>query len=341
MAHDLGHPPFGHVAEAELNRLVQDEGNTDGFEGNAQSFRIVTRLAAHREGYLGLDLSVATLNGLLKYPWTRDAAPKGAKPGKFGVYVDDIDVFNFARTGLEEDQRPTSEAQLMDYADGVAYSVHDLHDFYRAGLIPIDRLAAYEEEFFGVLEKWVHSGRIQQEELDQHVASLQRLVQWLATQTEYTGTREQRAHLAGRSALMIGRYVDGVRLQSPDRNGKVVVADPAHPIELGFLQRLVWHYVIDNPRLATQQEGQRKIVEYLFLNCLSAIRNGNRWVIPASFREEMEDISRGPLRRRARARREARLAADVVASLTDDAAQSLYLRLSGVRPGSLLELLDG
>jgi len=84
LAHDLGHPPFGHTAEVELDRLVTDSGVLDGYEGNAQAFRIVTRLAVRNERFPGLNLTRATLNAILKYPWTRQAG--GAKNRKWGVY---------------------------------------------------------------------------------------------------------------------------------------------------------------------------------------------------------------------------------------------------------------
>jgi dGTPase len=84
LAHDLGHPPFGHVAEEELNKIIIERGVLDGFEGNAQSFRIVTRLEIREAGTLGLDLTRATLAAILKYPWLKGAGPK---PHKFGAYV--------------------------------------------------------------------------------------------------------------------------------------------------------------------------------------------------------------------------------------------------------------
>jgi dGTPase len=99
LAHDLGHPPFGHIAEKELDRLATDAGDTDGFEGNAQSFRILTKLAAHRDRYTGLDLTRATLNAVLKYPWRRGDEPAGKDPEKFGAYRTENAEFVFAQGG--------------------------------------------------------------------------------------------------------------------------------------------------------------------------------------------------------------------------------------------------
>jgi dGTP triphosphohydrolase len=98
-AHDLGHPPFGHIAEHTLDQLAIDNGAPDGFEGNAQSFRIVTRLAAHRTGYKGLNLTRATLNAVLKYPWFRGEGPL-EKSDKFGAYRSEKDDLRVSASRL-------------------------------------------------------------------------------------------------------------------------------------------------------------------------------------------------------------------------------------------------
>jgi dGTPase len=127
LAHDLGHPPFGHNGESVLNALAHDIG---GFEGNAQSLRVLTRLefkVFNEDRSLGLNLTRATLDAVIKYPWARPAAG-----GKFNVYDDDMQVFDWVR-----DASPTGvrcfEAQVMDFADDVAYCVHDLEDAIVSG----------------------------------------------------------------------------------------------------------------------------------------------------------------------------------------------------------------
>ncbi len=159
LAHDIGHPPFGHCGEQELNRLVLYHGwgikdpekekiadivreRIDGFEGNAQSFRVVTKLAPRHTSWPGLNLTRATLNGMLKYPWLRSQAHSK----KYGAYYTEETNFNWARSAsdLVPEQR-TLEAEIMDWSDDVAYATHDLEDFYRAGLIDLDRIAYYFE----------------------------------------------------------------------------------------------------------------------------------------------------------------------------------------------------
>ena len=115
LAHDLGHPPFGHTAEEKLNELVQNVKkeasgqDQEGFEGNAQSFRIITRLAVRlnsdewKTNFPGIDLTRATLNAVLKYPW--QWKNEGKKNKKFGAYTEDKEAFDFARNGCENDIR--------------------------------------------------------------------------------------------------------------------------------------------------------------------------------------------------------------------------------------------
>jgi len=159
LAHDLGHPPFGHLGEQVLDRLARQRlGLSDGFEGNAQSYRIVTSTEIRRATTIGLDLTAAVRAAMLKYPWTRhsyphphprhlDPAPRGASPppgdpdggsAKFGAYTTEVADLRQARepfAGRIADWQQTVEASVMDTADDIAYAIHDVEDFHRVGVL--------------------------------------------------------------------------------------------------------------------------------------------------------------------------------------------------------------
>jgi dGTPase len=166
LAHDLGHPPFGHLGEEILDRIARRRfGLPDGFEGNAQSFRIVTTIDPRGPSGIGLDLTAAVRAALLKYPWTRlrhpqphpramPIPPRGAteppeSPGsgspKFSAYVTEIEDLVQARVafaGRIEPWQQTVEASVMDTADDIAYAIHDLDDFHRVGVLQHATVAA-------------------------------------------------------------------------------------------------------------------------------------------------------------------------------------------------------
>ena len=145
LAHDMGHPPFGHIAEEKLQECMNGVGVCDGFEGNAQSFRIVTKLAIRHSEIDGLNLTSATLNAILKYPWLwRDRPEKYDK--KWGAYITEKEEFEWARRLGPAEGVKSVEADIMDLSDDIAYAVHDVEDFYRAGLIPLDRLRVADDE---------------------------------------------------------------------------------------------------------------------------------------------------------------------------------------------------
>jgi dGTPase len=220
LAHDLGHPPFGHNGESALADLAAACG---GFEGNAQSLRLLTRLEAKIPG-AGLNLTRATLDATLKYPWL-------ARPGdaKYGAYADDRAAFCWIRAAAPEG-RPCLEAQVMDWADDVAYSVHDLEDGLHAGMVTLSQLRdAGERRAVAELTATAYCdpGSVEVAELAEVFAALLKLPCWPAA---YDGGPAAVAGLKNLTSELIGRFCEAAMdatLGAPDDLPRA--ADPAGP----------------------------------------------------------------------------------------------------------------
>src|SRR5690606_20224711 len=188
LAHDLGHPPFGHNGEKVLAEVAAPCG---GFEGNAQTLRILTRLEAKRPG-AGLNLTRATLDAATKYPWPRSADD----PVKFGVYDVDLPVFAWLREGAPGDgRRRCLEAQVMDFADDVAYSVHDVEDGIVGDRLPAAPFAeaAARREAWETVRAW-YLPEADDDVLEAAIGRLAALPSWPG-RAPYDGTRAALAAL--------------------------------------------------------------------------------------------------------------------------------------------------
>jgi dGTPase len=206
LAHDIGHSPFGHNGEAALNELAAGIG---GFEGNAQTLRLLTRLEPKTEG-AGLNLTRATLDATLKYPWFRvspggppSQTPPQGPATKFGAYAEDAEVFAWIRQGAP-DRRPCLEAQVMDWADDVAYSVHDMEDGFHAGLITFKNLKSPTEraEVSRTAIAYCPDG-VTESELTELLEALLALDIWPAS---YDGGPATVAALKNLTSELIGRF---------------------------------------------------------------------------------------------------------------------------------------
>jgi dGTPase len=354
LAHDLGHPPFGHIAEQELDSRMQNAGIGDGFEGNAQSFRIVTKVAIKNAEYKGLDLTRASLNAILKYPWARGV--DGKSHVKWGHYFSEKEDFEFARQlNLPSDLRQSAEAAIMDWADDVTYSVHDVDDFYRAGLIPLDRLLSATDERSRFIEfafdKWEkkHDYKPPREftkTVAEEFFDLRRL-SFMAGESEegdlqvpFSGKRGQRQRLSTFSGFLIRRYVLGAKqtpavtlVSSGKRN--FVRIEPKLRAEVNLLKQLMQYYVFDHPTLVAQQLGQRRVIRELFDILFDAAKGAskNQGLIPPPFSDSLRDLPANATRERAR------LVCDLIASMTEQQSLTLHQRLTGYAPGSFSDLI--
>lgn len=209
LSHDLGHPPFGHHGETILDALCADIG---GFEGNAQTLRLVTRIEpkviADDGRPAGLNLSRASLDALTKYPWPRAEATAGRHDSgvrKFGVYDDDRAVFDFYRDGIDNGQK-CIEAQVMDLADDISYSVHDVEDAIVAGHLDLADFAADERrtELFDITRQW-YLPKTTDAEMDKALGRLQAAAYW--PKEAFDGSRRAQAGLKHMTSQLIGRFV--------------------------------------------------------------------------------------------------------------------------------------
>lgn len=337
LGHDLGHPPFGHVGEEELRRMA-DLYNGDSFEGNAQSFRIVTKLAVSdlSKQRRGLNLTRATLAGLLKYPREYSAIKGDPANKKWGAYWSERADLRFALDGAVA--QPTLEAQIMDWADDITYAIHDLEDFFRAGLIPLDRLRSREERrrFRKFLLLDMRAGDVNM--FDTFFNNFGRVY----FPTRYTGSIADREIMHRVSSELITRWLDDVTVRA---SGQLVVNAQSRR-EVAFIKQLTAFYVINDSSLATLQIGHKHIIQSLFDGLYGwakdAAKDPVKWArIPIALREHIEwlgeDADAVAAARKDSDMLRARAVADYIASLTEPQALNLHQRLTGATAGSITE----
>ena len=318
LSHDLGHPPFGHNGEEALAEVAKEFG---GFEGNAQSFRLLTRIEAKtvdKDGKsVGLNLTRASLDAGTKYPW-----PRAINPRKFGVYDDDVEIFNWVRQGAPAD-RKCIEAQIMDWSDDCAYSVHDLEDAIFVGQVKVENF----ERDFDILHSEMQSGYGSTATKTEAAGALERLQTLSCWPRYYDGTHRSLARLKDSTSQLIGRFVLGAELETRKVHGDGPLArysaDLAIPreqqVEVDFLKAIAGHYLINaaasQERYAKQQLLIKELVEMLHKHADTNLDSifAKDWAVATNDTERM------------------RIVIDQIASLTDPGAYALHARLSTLR----------
>jgi dGTPase len=366
LAHDLGHPPFGHNGEQVLAEFAADCG---GFEGNAQSLRLLTRIEPKRftrapgsaagpatgpaEGpasddpgsgsgsgsdggigigigsdggdaglvSVGLNLTRAALDAATKYPWPRGAHPADPGSPKFGVYADDLPVFAWLRQGAPEG-RTCFEAQVMDWADDVAYSVHDVEDGLRAGHIDPLALRAGPEraDVFGcALSRYAPA--------DASTAELAEALDRLLAQPwwphQHDGSALGQARLKDAASQLIGRFCLAAEGATRERYGTApltrygaeLVVPRAQRMECAVLKAVADRYVMQRDAQARRRAEQRVVITELAETLLRRAPYGLDPLFRAMFEGAEDDFARR------------RTVVDQIASLTDAAATALHARL--------------
>lgn len=359
LAHDLGHPPFGHIGEEVFDRVCRETfGLVDGFEGNAQTFRIITKLETRAIAYPGLDLTRATRAGVLKYPWRRripltgDLHAKTAESDreyrlrtkKFGHYAPEQSEFEDARSFLGGtqvgDDSQSLEASVMDVADDITYAIHDLEDFYQARFIDVPRM--WEEfrlhkngqsEILGGL-----ADRLSKDYLEYFdkftygkiVGLVGDSLHQVLGSNGFDGSREQIAVVKRWAAEQIGHYVGSVDLVAkpiwPGGGNAVLGKNEWHEVQV--LKELTRAFVVQRAELAAVQRAQQSLLESLVVLMTDWRRQekvSSR--LPQALREygkmvESNESERGVHGDRA--------VIDYLCRMTDDQCTSLYQTLAGI-----------
>ena len=316
LAHDLGHPPFGHNGETELNRIADSIG---GFEGNAQTLRVLTRLEAktltEAGDSVGLNLTRASLDASCKYPW-----PRREGTAKFGYYEDDAPVFAWLREGAPG-ERTCLEEQVMDWADDVAYSVHDLEDALHTGLITLDMFtSATERENIMDVAHRVYLPGVDPAAIG---AGLDRLLAWESWPVSFDASMHDLVALKTATSGLIGRFCNaaehatreaypGARLTRYDAN--LIVPDDVRA-EVAALKAMTAIYVMNREGADAEYARQREILaELVAVLVLRGGRDIEAWLAP-QFDRATTDAQR------------LRVVIDQVASLTDASAAAWHQRL--------------
>lgn len=324
LAHDLGHPPFGHNGERALNEWASDIG---GFEGNAQTLRLLTRLEpkVFSDNGLpaGLNLTRAALDATCKYPWPAERAvvDSGAdRSSKFGVYQDDLPVFEWMRAGAPEGKK-CIEAQIMDFADDVAYSVHDFEDAIVSGFIKLEEVAAPSQRGYLLSQIKVWAGdQLSVEQLDQALTRLQASQYW---PREFDGSTHALASLKNLTSAMIGAFVGRVTDATLSSASSVkltryranVVETAEVLAEISVLKGLVSVFLMSHESRRPFYEWQRAILKELADALLNREGVGLDQVCQSAWMLAQTDIERK------------RVIVDQVALLTDQSALAMHDKL--------------
>jgi len=318
LSHDMGHPPFGHNGEEALADAAQSCG---GFEGNAQSFRLLTRIEAKtvdKNGKsLGLNLTRASLDAATKYPWARSENPR-----KFGVYDDDVEIFQWVRKGAPAG-RKCIEAQIMDWSDDCAYSVHDLEDAIFAGQLSVKTFDIDFDTLYAEMIE-VYGSDATKGEAAAALSRLQKLSCW---PLDFDRTHRSLARLKDTTSQLIGRFVLSAELETRKVHGDGPLTRYSanleipreQKIEVDFLKSVAGHYLISaaasQERYAKQQVVIHELVEMLFE------------AAPA----ELDPIFKEDWKLAQNDSQRLRIVIDQIASLTDPGAYALHAHLSSAR----------
>jgi dGTPase len=316
LVHDLGHPPFGHNGEEALHKASLDVG---GFEGNAQTFRLLTRLESKtiRDGRsLGLNLTRATLDAATKYPWAFD----GKNP-KFGFYEEDKEIFDWVRLNAKS-QTKVFEAQVMDIADDIAYSVHDIEDaIYGQHFSPLALDSEPEFKEVVKLAATEYAPEIDEDNLDKALNLLIKQSWWVksftATQVDMAALKNMTSHLIGKFTEEIEQATKaGNKAENFTRYNANLIVPLETKAQIAVLKAVVNLFVMQRKGAAENYAKEQDLI----LNIVEGLQNNPQKLNP-QFKHQFDNAGSSKEAKRA--------VIDQVASLTDSSARRLAQEFVG------------
>jgi dGTPase len=330
LAHDLGHPPFGHTGEEALDQLLNEHWDMR-FEGNAQSFRIVTLLEPKKYARLetpvgrplGLDLTRATLRAMMKYPWSESDHHRGRH--KFGVYdnVEDLEFHHWLWDGAPEQASRNLATEIMEAADDIAYAVHDIEDGTWARLIPIDQIVQLEPwaiEKVAAMAARRNPGMFADpaREVEAEVRDIFGVLDGKAwARGPFDRSRASEGGLKSFCSALTDQL-----LRSVTDGGRLTWAEN-QPVQrrIAVLKAIIWVWLIEPPELVTRRHGQRRVIRQLVHGYLDEPR-----MLP--YQDEWQRLAAGDQKR------QVRFVADHVASMTDAYAHHVHGEMYGTSAGA-------
>ena len=344
LAHDIGHPPFGHAGESELKSLMMPYG---GFEANAQNIRILTKLETKSGDYDGLNLTRAVIDGQMKYKeiFCEDRAKRG-KQRKF-IYEEDMKLAEWAGKEAQmavegfEGNWKSFECEIMDWADDIAYAVHDLEDSIHAGYISRStfRDDPRWQETIDTVTKDFKGRSVNVREIADELSRL-----FLDENPDFrpftsrSSHKESKASRKQLTSLLIGRYIKStdrqirgelVRDAISERYLYKLVKPIDYEVEVALLKTLVWKLVIDSTQVRTLEEKAKHIIRCLFEKFVD--EDKAKYLLPDDWKELVSEVDSKE--------NKARVVCDYISGMTDDFAQKTYARLFLPNQGSIYDLL--
>ena len=326
LAHDIGHPPFGHSGEKQLQELMECHG---GFEGNAQNLRILNYLETKyfEKECNGLNFTRASIDSILKYNKKYSEVIQ-SNDEKLKFYYDaDEDLVNWAKEGAPDEPNPLSiECQIMNWSDDIAYSTHDLEDGIKSGMISYTKIDSIKDQVKNELDN--------EEGWDNEVWNeVRKIVKKLSIVKG--SMHDQKAQRTELIADLITKFIQKTKFKQrkdfkeyPSRYRFCIFQDKKTEIKCAMLKKLVWKMILDDQRVATIERKGQIIINEIFNELEHSVLQENDKLLPLDFRERLQknDDHR-------------RVICDYIAGMTDAYALKYYSRIKESDIHSIFEIL--